>query len=246
LQNFYRNYLCADTFKAWRDYTKKRLDEIGMDDLGSPTTSTRPIPIEIENVDNETPLGKVGSNPDYRVKDPRVSIPVQRPHSYPSILPDIRPPRPGKKRDSPGLLASPSKRSCVMLEKLKLGSPLANSTSNPRFSYDSSHSQRSMNTDSTSRSSNIDAEFRGRKTFSLPGAVRTSAPDTKLNPTDGRPTGSVLGSISGANNKMCGKNQRDKHLPPKIPIGIPPKSFIGFQVNQEPKFNRSSLQSWST
>mmetsp|Transcript_16017 Transcript_16017/g.28751 ORF Transcript_16017/g.28751 Transcript_16017/m.28751 type:complete len:482 (+) Transcript_16017:88-1533(+) len=57
----------------------------------------------------------------HRPRRPDKAVEKLRPHSFPK---EVIQPRAGMKRDYPASIQSPSKRSCVLLEKLRLGSPL--------------------------------------------------------------------------------------------------------------------------
>mmetsp|Transcript_26946 Transcript_26946/g.65442 ORF Transcript_26946/g.65442 Transcript_26946/m.65442 type:complete len:336 (-) Transcript_26946:551-1558(-) len=151
---FRLNVLCKKTFLTWREYTHTKraaTDSNAMDKFGSPTTSTGPIPIRSvssQSVGKQIPIIKAGSNPETCERRDQATDTTPRPHSFPRVGLELMP-RAGMKRDSPGgTMASPSKRACVMLDKLKLGSPLFGRSSScgppssgPRFRERSVHSE---------------------------------------------------------------------------------------------------------
>lgn len=125
LVGFYRKFLVRKLLRVWQRHAQDTASK-SLDFYGSPTTTSCPKPIgrvTLETTSSTEPQ-RVMSNPDDN--DSRVPLAVESPSSRPHSFPrnDTKA-RAGMKRDSPlGGLTSPSKRSCVLLEKLKLGSPL--------------------------------------------------------------------------------------------------------------------------
>eukprot|EP00471_Norrisiella_sphaerica_P014421 CAMPEP_0184501712 /NCGR_PEP_ID=MMETSP0113_2-20130426/48406_1 /TAXON_ID=91329 /ORGANISM="Norrisiella sphaerica, Strain BC52" /LENGTH=334 /DNA_ID=CAMNT_0026890575 /DNA_START=245 /DNA_END=1249 /DNA_ORIENTATION=+ len=182
LSGFYRNYLRKRAFVAWHTLASSS-KEGTLDSFGSPSTQAVPISFKSKSSAKNARHTSLPFSVGDRLGEASARV-LTRPRSFPEIgLDSVQ--RAGMKRDSPAnAVASPSKRTCLMLDKLNLESPLfgRNRSSKPeeRGGHIPSPDQQSLRPLQLPRSSKEGSERLDRKnrmrTLHLPNPMDRSRP----------------------------------------------------------------------